>query len=55
MKHLASDIKNIKESLHRIENYIKDKSINSNPNDIKNLDSMSKVVWKFLSAVYDTY
>ena len=55
MKHLASDIKNIKESLHRIENYIKDKSVNSNPNDIKNLDSMSKAVWKFLSAVYDAH
>ena len=55
MKHLASDIKNIKESLHRIENYIKDKSANSNPNDIKNLDSMSKAVWKFLSTVYDAH
>ena len=55
MKHLASDIKNIKESLCRMENYIKDKSVNSNPNNIKNLDSMGKTVWEFLSTVYNAH
>ena len=44
MKHLASDVKNIKESLCRMWNYIKDKSVNSNPNNIKNLDSVGKAV-----------
>ena len=44
MKHLASDVKNIKESLCRMGNYIKDKSVNSNPNNIKNLDSVGKAV-----------
>ena len=44
MEHLASDVKNIKESLCRMENYIKDKSINSNPNDVKDLNSMGKAV-----------
>ena len=48
----TADIKNIKESLCRMGNYIKDKSVNSNPNDIKDLDSMGKVVSEFLSTVY---
>ena len=55
MEHLASDIKNIKESLHRMQNYIKYKSVNTNPNNIKNLDSIGKVVWELLSPVYDLY
>ena len=55
MEHLASDIKNIKESLHRIGNYNKDKSVNTNPNDVKNLDSVGKAVWEFLSVVYDSH
>ena len=51
----TADIKNIKEFLCRIGNYIKDKSVNSNPNDVKDLDSMGKMVWEFLSTVYDTH
>jgi len=51
----TADIKNIKESLCRMGNYIKDKSVNSNSNNIKNLDNVGKVVWEFLSTVYDTY
>jgi len=39
MKHLAFDVKNIKESLYKIGNYIKDKSVNSNSNN-----GMGKVV-----------
>ena len=55
MEHLASDVKNIKESLCRMENYIKDKSINSNPNDVKDLNSMDKAVWEFLFIVYNAH
>jgi len=55
MEHLASDVKNIKESFCRMGNYIKDKSVNANPNDIKDLDGVGKVVWEFLSAVYNLH
>jgi len=56
MEHLASDIKNIKDSLHKMGRYIKGKSIiDNNTNSVKNLDSISKVVWEFLSAVYDSH
>jgi len=55
MEHLASDVKNIKESFCRMGNYIKDKSVNANPNDVKDLDGIGKVVWEFLSVVYDLH
>jgi len=55
MEHLMSNVKNIKEFLCRIGNYIKDKFVNSNSNDVKNLDGMGKAVWKFLSIVYDAH
>ena len=44
MEHLAFNIKNIKESLCRMGNYIKDKSVNANPNNVKDLDGVGKVV-----------
>jgi len=56
MEHLASNIKNIKDSLCRMRRYIKGKSIiDSNANNIKDLDSIGLAIWKFLSAVYDSY
>jgi len=55
IEHLTSDVKNIKESLYRMGNCIKDKSVNTNPNDVKNLDSVGKAVWEFLSVVYDSH
>jgi len=55
MEHLASDIKNIKESLCRMGNYIKDKSVNTNSNDVKDLESVGKAVWEFLSVVYNSH
>ena len=55
MEHLASDIINIKEFLHRMERYIKGKSINNNnTSNVKDLEGISKVVWEYLSAVYDS-
>lgn len=44
MEHLASNIKNIKESLQRMGKYIKAKSVNANPNNIKDLDSIGKEI-----------
>jgi len=42
MKHVVSDIKNIKNSLHRIGKYIRSKAINDNPNNYKNLEEVGK-------------
>jgi len=42
MEHLASNIKNIKDFLQRIEKYIQDKSTDNNPNNIKNLRHVEK-------------
>ena len=44
IEHLAFDIKNIKEFLCRIGNYIKDKPVNTNPNDVKDLNGVGKVI-----------
>jgi len=55
IEHLASDIKNIKDSLRRIGKYIRDKSINNNPNNIKNLEGVGKIVWEFLSFIYNSH
>jgi len=56
MKHLASNVKNIKESLQRMQRYILGKTINGNKaNNIKDLKGVGKVVWRFISALYDSY
>jgi len=56
MEHLVSDVKNIKDSLLRIGKYIKGKSIiDGNANSVKDLEGVGKVVWEFLSAVYDSH
>ena len=55
MKHLASDVKNIKDSFRRIGKYIRGKLIDSNPNSIKDLKNVGKVVWEFLSSIYNSY
>ena len=45
IKHLALDIKNIKETLGRMQKYVLSKAIESGKaNDIKNLESVDKVV-----------
>jgi len=44
MEHLVSNIKNIKESHQRIGKYIKAKSVNTNPNDVKDLNSIGKEI-----------
>ena len=56
MEHIISDIKNIKEFLHRMQKYILDKAIDSNKaNNIKDLEGVGKVAWKFITALYESH
>jgi len=56
MKHLASDIKNIKDSLNRMRKYILGKSIEDDKaNNIKYLEGVSKVAWGFISSLYEVH
>jgi len=55
MEHLVSNVKNIKDSLCRMGKYIRGKSIDSNPNNIKDLEGVGKTVWEFLSSIYDSH
>jgi len=53
MEYLSSNIKIIKESLSRMEKFILNKSIDGNKaNDIKDFESLGKVAWEFISALY---
>lgn len=56
MEHLVSNIKNIKESLHRIQKYILDKLIDGDKaNDVKDLEGVRKVAWEFITALYKSH
>ena len=56
MKHIASDILSIKNSLLRIKKYISDKSINSDKaNNFKDLSGMGKSIWEIISLVYNLH
>ena len=56
MEHLALDIKNIKETLERIQKYVLSKAIeNSKANNIKNLKGVSKAAWGFISSLYKAH
>lgn len=56
MKHLASNTKNIKDSLTRMCKYILGKSINKNKtNSIRDFKSIGKTAWKFIFAIYKVY
>ena len=53
---MVFDIKIIKNSLTRMCKYILGKSINNNKaNDIKDLEDIGKVAWKFISTIYEAY
>jgi len=53
MKHLASDSKNIKDSLNFIAKYISNKQVNSsNSNDLEDFHGTGKAIWNFISSVY---
>ena len=56
MKHLASDAKNIKESLSRMQKYILGKLIESNKaNEVKDFKGIGKAMWEFISTIYESY
>jgi len=55
MKHVALDVKNIKDSLRRMGKYIRDKAINDNPNNCKDLEGIGKELWEFLSSIYESH
>ena len=56
MKHIASDVLSIKNSLLRIKKYISDKSINSDKaNNFKDLSGMGKSIWEIISLVYNLH
>jgi len=55
MKHVMSDVKNIKDFLHRIGKYIRGKSLDDNPNNCKKLEGVDKELWEFLSSIYESH
>jgi len=56
MKYLVSDIKNIKESLGRMQKYILSKTIEDDKaNDIPDLKGVSKVAWRFIFSLYEAH
>jgi len=53
VKHIASDLKNIKQLLNFIAKYISNKKVNpKSSNDLNDFDGIDDVVWNFLSLVY---
>ena len=53
IKHIASDIKYIKDSLNFMVKYISNKKVNpKNANDFKDFDGMGDSIWNFISTVY---
>ena len=56
MKHLASDVKNIKDSLIRMYKYILGKAIKGDKaNSVKDLKNVSKAVWESILSLYKAY
>jgi len=55
MKHVALDIKNIKDFLCRMGKYIRGKAINNNPNNCKDFEGIGKELWEFLSFIYESH
>jgi len=54
MKHLASDVKNIKESLYHIRKYILNKKIEQDKaNSVTDLKGVGKAAWNFISSIYE--
>ena len=55
MEHIISDAKNIKDSLFRKWRYILGNSVKDTKiNDVKNLEGISKVIWEFISTIYNS-
>ena len=55
LKHLASNTKNIKDSLNFVAKYISNKEIDSRKlNDIQDFKGISKAIWNLISSVYQS-
>ena len=55
IEHLASDLKNIKDSLNFMAKYISNKQVDSSKsNDLEDFHGMGEAVWNFISSVYQT-
>ena len=55
IKHFASDLKNIKDSLNFMAKYITNKQVNSGKaNELNDFDGMGNAIWNFISSVYET-
>ena len=53
LEHLASDAKNIRNSLNFVAKYISNKQINSKKsNEIEDLKGVNEAVWNLISSVY---
>ena len=53
LEHLASNSKNIRESLNYIAKYISNKQINSKKsNNVEDLKGVGEAVWNLISFVY---
>jgi len=55
VEHIASDLKNIKQSLNFMVKYISNKKVNPKLfNDLEDFNGISDMVWNFLSSVYQS-
>ena len=55
IKHIASDAKNIKDSLKFMVKYISNKQIElAKANDLTDFNSIGDTVWSFISSVYES-
>ena len=55
VKYIASDLKNIKQSLNFMVRYISNKKVNpKSSNNLNDFDGIGDVVWNFLSSVYQS-
>ena len=55
IEHIASDAKNIKDSLNFIARYITNKQMNSSKsNDLEDFNSIGEAIWNFISSVYQS-
>jgi len=55
LEHLASNSKNIRESLNHVAKYISNKQIDpKKSNDVEDLKDVGKAVWNLISFVYQS-
>jgi len=54
-KHIAPDLKNIKQSLNFMAKYISNKKVNpKSSNDLEDFNGIGDAVWNFLSSIYQS-